>query len=145
MNTLYFLLILAIIIPALALLGHIMVAYRLAPERAKQGILEALINDVDFQSSIVVSIVNNFMKTQKDGSGKEFIPLDIFIQRAKDSFKTYFEGQSKGLEKEMDEALETGALTQNPMMGIVLSQIPKKYRGVVLMAMNYMGNNQNTY
>ena len=143
MNLLYFLLSLAIIIPLITLFGHLFVAYRLAPERAKQGILIALTTDSDFQRTLIVSVVNNFLKTQKDGSGNEFIPIDIFISRAKEQFKQYFSAQSQEMSKEMDHAIESSAYGENPLMGVIMSQIPKKYRGLLIMAMNMMGNNNN--
>jgi hypothetical protein len=145
MNLLYNLLILAIVIPVIALLGHLFVAYRLAPERAKQGILIALTTDSDFQRTLIVSVVENFLKTQKDGSGNEFVPIDVFIARAKESFKHFFNSQSQELSKEMDSAVETAAVSQNPMLSIVLSQIPKKYRGILLTAWSMMNNNNQTY
>lgn len=145
MNILYFLLSLAIVIPIITLIGHLFVAYKLAPERAKQGILNALTTDSDFQTQLIVSVVNNFLKPQKDSGGNEFIPIDIFISRAKESFKQYFNSQSQELSKEMDNAMETTAISQNPMLSIVLSQIPKKYRGILLTAWQLMGNNQQQY
>jgi len=143
MNLLYDLLTLAIVIPLITLFGHLFVAYRLAPERAKQGILLALTTDSDFQRTLIVSVVHNFLKTQKDGSGNEFVPIDVFISRAKESFKQYFNSQSQELGKEMDSAVETAAVSQNPMLSIVLSQIPKKYRGILLTAWSMMNNNNN--
>jgi hypothetical protein len=143
MNILYFLLSLAIMIPIITLIGHLFVAYKLAPERAKQGILKALTNDSDFQTQLVISIVTNLLKPQKDTAGNETIPIDLFIARAKEQFKQYFNTQSQEMSKEMDQAIESTAYGQNPLMGVVLSQIPKKYRGLLIMAMQMMGNNQN--
>jgi hypothetical protein len=143
MNILYFLLSLAIVIPIITLIGHLFVAYRLAPERAKEGILIALTTDSDFQRTLIVSVVNNFLKSQKDGSGNEFIPIDVFISRAKEQFKQYFNAQSQEMSKDMDQVIQSTAYGENPLIGVVLSQIPKKYRGLLIMAMQMMGNNNN--
>lgn len=140
MNLIIILLSLAIVIPLFTLAGHLYVAYKLAPERAKLGILESLTNDSDFQTSLVISIVNNLMKVQKDGTGKEFIPMDVFISRAKESFQEYFNRTASQMSKEMDETIEQVGMSQNPLLGIALQQIPKKYRGVVMLLMNQYGN-----
>lgn len=145
MNTLYFLVTLAIVIPVIALLGHLYVAYRLAPERAKQSILDALVNDPGFQDVLMQSVLKNFLSVHKDASGNDVVPIDLIIARAKESFKHFFNTQSVEMGKEIDQVMETGAMGQNPLLGIVLSQIPKKYRGILLMAMNLMQNNGQSW
>jgi hypothetical protein len=189
MNLIYFLLILAILIPALALLGHLYVAYKFAPERAKRSILDALTGDQDFQNDLMKSLLNNLFKEVRDGD-KSVIPIDAMIQRAKSSFrelmgdqdfqndlmkfilnnlfkevrdgdksvipidamiqraKSSFQEWVKAELPKVDPSLEAtmmqpaqdeyGNVVQPDIMtNIILSQVPKKYRGYVALAMKY--------
>ena len=142
------LLILAIIIPGAALFGHLYVAYRFAPERAKSAILDALTGDQDFQNDLMKSILNNLFKEVKDGD-KSVIPIDAMISRAKGSFQEWIKAElPKVPEGAMAEIMpmqqqdEYGNIIENPLSGIgmnmILSQIPKKYRPYVMMAMKYL-------
>lgn len=137
------LLILAIIIPAAALFGHLYVAYRFAPERAKRSILEALTGDQDFQNDLMKSILNNLFKEVKDGD-KSVIPIDAMISRAKASFQEWIKAEiPKVPESAMAEIMpmqqdEYGNPIQDIGLNLVLSQIPKKYRPYIMMAMRYL-------
>lgn len=137
------LLILAIIIPGAALIGHLYVAYKFAPERAKRSILEALTGDQDFQNDLMKSILNNLFKEVKDGD-KSVIPIDAMISRAKSSFQEWIKAEiPKVPEGAMAEMMpmqqdEYGNPIQDIGLNLVLSQIPKKYRPYLMMAMRYL-------
>ena len=137
------LLILAIIIPGAALFGHLYVAYRFAPERAKKAILDALTEDQDFQNDLMKSILNNLFKEVKDGD-KSVIPIDAMIARAKTTFGEWIRAEiPKVPESAMAEIMpmqqdESGYPIQDIGLNLVLSQIPKKYRGYIMMALKYL-------
>jgi hypothetical protein len=144
MNLIYFLLILAILIPALALLGHLYVAYKFAPERAKRSILDALTGDQDFQNDLMKSILNNLFKEVRDGD-KSVIPIDAMIQRAKSSFQEWVKAELPKVDPSLEATMmqpaqdEYGNVVQPDIMtNIILSQVPKKYRGYVALAMKYL-------
>lgn len=137
------LLVLAIIIPGLALFGHLYVAYRFAPDRAKRAILDALTGDQDFQNDLMKSILNNLFKEVKDGD-KSIIPIDSIINRAKQSFADWFKSE---LPKTGNSEMGMMPVSQdeygNPVQpdmfaNMILSQIPKKYRSLAMLAMNYL-------
>lgn len=142
MISLYDLVILAVIIPVLALLGHLFVAYSLAPKRAKLGILDALANDDAFQSELVKALLDNLFKEQSEGE-KKYVPIDLMISRAKAQFSEWIKGE---LPKAEDQAAAIMPMQQdeygNPqpdiVSNIILSQIPKKYRGMAMLAMKYL-------
>jgi hypothetical protein len=143
MNLIYFLLILAILIPALALLGHLYVAYKFAPERAKRSILDALTGDQDFQNDLMKSLLNNLFKEVRDGD-KSVIPIDAMIQRAKSSFQEWVKAELPKVDPSLEATMmqpaqdEYGNVVQPDIMtNIILSQVPKKYRGYVALAMKY--------
>lgn len=137
------LLILAIIIPGAALFGHLYVAYRFAPERAKRAILDALTGDQDFQNDLMKSVLNNLFKPVQDGD-KSVIPIDAMIARAKASFQEWVKGEMPKIpEGAMAEIMpmqqdEYGNPIQDIGMNLILSQVPKKYRGYVMMALKYL-------
>jgi hypothetical protein len=137
------LLVLAIIIPGLALFGHLYVAYRFAPERAKRAILDALTGDQDFQNDLMKSILNNLFKEVRDGE-KTVIPIDAMISRAKASFQEWIKAElpkaDPGIEMMMQPTQDEYGNPVQPdiMTNIILSQVPKKYRGYVALAMKYL-------
>lgn len=144
MNLIYFLLILAILIPALALFGHLYVAYKFAPERAKRSILDALTGDQDFQNDLMKSILNNLFKEVRDGD-RTVIPIDAMIARAKTSFQEWVKAELPKVDPSIEATMiqptqdEYGNVVQPDIMtNIILSQVPKKYRGYVALAMKYL-------
>ena len=143
MSLLIDLLILAIIIPGAALIGHLYVAYKFAPERAKRSILDALTGDQDFQNDLMKSILNNLFKPVQDGD-KAVVPIDAMIARAKASFQEWIKAEiPKVPEGTMAEIMpmqqdEYGNPVQDIGLNLVLSQIPKKYRPYIMMALKYL-------
>lgn len=97
MTTIELLLILAIIIPVLALFGHLWVAYKFAPQKAKEGVMDALVKDQEFQTDLIKTLLNNMFREIKDGENT-VIPVDAIINRAIPKFK---EWMTKGLPKEL--------------------------------------------
>ncbi len=122
-----------VFVVGISVLAHAAIAYVLAPRKAKESILRALTDDQDFQTRLVESILNNFLKTKTvvlpDGSEKVVVPIDPIIQRAKDVFAEYIQGQQKEIEKSASEYAESAiGNTENPLLALALAQIPKKYR-----------------
>ena len=124
-----------VFVVGISVLAHAVIAYVLAPKRAKMAILNALTDDQDFQVHLVESILSNFLRANPDGT----MPIDPIIKRAQDAFKTYIEGQQKEIEKSASEYAENMMVNQeNPMLGMVLSQIPKKYRWLLPFVAQFM-------
>ena len=132
-----------IFVVGISVLAHAGIAYVLAPRKAKESILKALTEDQDFQTQLVESILNNFLKPKtvilQDGSQKQIVPIDPIIQRAKEAFQAYIEGQQKEIEKSAGEYAENVIANQeNPMLAMVLSQVPKKYRWLLPFVAQFM-------
>ena len=137
------LLILAIVIPGAALLGHLFVAYYIAPTRAKASILEALSTDKEFQGELMKSLLHAlFSPTKgKDPSGNEIsvIPIDVMISRAKAEFETLVKretaklGNVANMSKEEIESMD-------PLEGLITSLAPKNLKIPVLMGYKILGN-----
>ena len=132
-----------IFVVGISVLAHAGIAYVLAPRKAKESILKALTEDQDFQTQLVESILNNFLKPKTvilaDGSQKQIVPIDPIIQRAKEAFQAYIEGQQKEIEKSAGEYAENVIANQeNPMLAMVLSQVPKKYRWLLPFVAQFM-------
>jgi vacuolar-type H+-ATPase subunit E/Vma4 len=134
-----------IFVVGISVLAHAGIAYVLAPRKAKESILRALTEDQDFQTKLVESILNNFLKPKTvvlpDGSEKQLVPIDPIIQRAKEAFQEYIQNQQKEIEKSAGEYAENVIANQeNPMLAMVLSQVPKKYRWLLPFVAQFMQN-----
>lgn len=132
-----------IFVVGISVLAHAGIAYVLAPRKAKESILKALTEDQDFQTQLVESILNNFLKPKtvilQDGSQKQIVPIDPIIQRAKEAFQEYIQNQQKEIEKSAGEYAENVIANQeNPMLAMVLSQVPKKYRWLLPFVAQFM-------
>ena len=132
-----------VLVVGVSVLAHALIAYELAPRRARESILAALTDDVEFQTQLVGSILNNFLTPKDvilpDGSHEQIVPIDPVIERAKQAFQSYIEGQQKEIEKSATEYAENALVNQeNPMLAMVLSQIPKKYRWLLPFVAQYM-------
>ena len=132
-----------IFVVGISVLAHAGIAYVLAPRKAKESILKALTEDQDFQTQLVESILNNFLKPKtvilQDGSEKQIVPIDPIIQRAKEAFQEYIQNQQKEIEKSAGEYAENVIANQeNPMLAMVLSQVPKKYRWLLPFVAQFM-------
>ena len=134
-----------IFVVGISVLAHAAIAYVLAPRKAKESILAALTEDQDFQTKLVESILNNFLKPKTvvlpDGSEKQIVPIDPIIQRAKEAFQEYIQNQQKEIEKSAGEYAEAVIQNpENPMLAMVLSQVPKKYRWLLPFVAQFMQN-----
>lgn len=145
MSVIIDLLVLAIIIPGLALFGHLYVAYRFAPERAKRAILDALTGDESFQSDLMKSILANLFREVKDGD-RSVVPIDAMIARAKTSFADWIKSEIPKVDPSQTAMMMQPTQDEygNPVQpdiftNILLANIPKKYRGYAMMAMKYLG------
>ncbi len=116
-------LVLAIIIPAAALLGHLWVAYELAPRRAQNGILRALIEDEEFRASLLNAFFKPIEINNEKGEPMQIIPIDLLLSRAKEAFKKWIE---EGLKTQGNEA--QGAQEVDIISALISSSLPKKYR-----------------
>lgn len=144
MNELYFLLYLAIAIPGLALLGHLYVAYKYAPERAKQAVLDALVKDQAFQEDLIKTLLNNLFREVREGE-KSIVPIDMIIDRAKKAFTAGIKDIIPGSDNVdvvpmMTSQDEYGNPIQDMTANMLLSQIPKKWRGPAMLFIKYMMN-----
>lgn len=102
MDLLYSLLVAAIVIPVLALFGHLYVAYKYAPDRAKSAVLDALVGDEDFQTDLIKTLLNNLFKEIPEGD-KKVIPIDAIIARAEKSFSNWIK---QGIPKDLGQLAE---------------------------------------
>ena len=132
-----------VLVVGVSVLAHALIAYELAPRRARESILRALTDDKVFQTQLVGSILNNFLtpvdSVLPDGTHMQVVPIDPIIARAKDSFREYIESQQKEIEKSAGEFAENVIANQeNPMLAMVLSQIPKKYRWLLPFVAQFM-------
>lgn len=130
MSLIISLLILAIVIPALALLGHLYVAYALAPKRAKESILNALIEDQEFRTELIKSLLNALFQpiTDKDVT---VIPIDSIIARAKIQFGEWIKNE---LPKDIPQNSlvpvqsydDQGNPQYDPVQALIMANLPKK-------------------
>jgi hypothetical protein len=129
MSLLILVVVLAAVIPSLALIGHLYVAYVLAPGRAKSAILDALSDDQDFQTQLVDALLRNLLSARKNGD-KEYLPVDLLINRAKTVFSE--------MASETGKKYDAGQLyPENPLLGAAISMLPKQYRGIALLIAQY--------
>ena len=132
-----------VLVVGVSVLAHALIAYELAPRRARESILRALTDDKVFQTQLVGSILNNFLtpvdSVLPDGTHMQVVPIDPIIARAKESFREYIESQQKEIEKSAGEFAENVIANQeNPMLAMVLSQVPKKYRWLLPFVAQFM-------
>ena len=132
-----------VLVVGVSVAAHAGIAYVLAPRKARESILRALTEDSDFQTKLVESILNNFLKVKTvvmpDGTEKQIVPIDPIIERAKQAFQDYIQGQQKEIEKSASEYADAVIQNpENPMMAMVLSQIPKKYRWLLPFVAQFM-------
>lgn len=127
-----------IVVVGVSVLAHAGIAYGLAPRKAKQGILDAITSDHDFQGILIDSILKNLMSPYDD-SGVQRLKIDPLISRAMDAFKSYVQAQQKEIEKSAGEFAEIAVQNpDNPMLAMVMSQVPKKYRWLLPFVAQFM-------
>lgn len=141
-----------VIVVGLSVLAHGVIAYIVAPKRAKMSILDALANDHVFQAQLMQSLVTASSKPMKwkDANGEEFMksPMDLISRLISDRFQADFKSYLGGKQSEMIRDMENNAqnsmamMPDNPMMALALSQIPKKYLPYVQMLANLLMQQQ---
>lgn len=141
-----------IVVVGLSVLAHGVIAYVIAPKRAKQSILDALANDHVFQEKLMQSLVTASSKPMKwkDEKGEEFTksPMDLLSRIISDRFQADFKSYLGGKQSEMIRDMESNAqnsmamMPDNPMVALVLSQIPKRYIPYVQLLANLMMKQQ---
>ena len=137
-----------VLVVGLSVLAHAVIAYVVAPKRAKNGILEALVSDNDFQEEIVLSLLENFFKKTKwkDNNGEtvEIEPIQLVSNYILTGMKQWINGKqsemTQELEKNATEAMQIDPT--NPMMALAMQQIPKKYRPYIQLVANYLNQNR---
>lgn len=137
-----------VLVVGLSVLAHGIIAYVIAPRRAKQSILDAISTDVNFQDTLIHSLVTSSSRPMQwiDSSGQEFLksPIDLLARIISDKFQADFKSYLGGKQSEMIRDLEGNAVNSmqmmpdNPMVALALSQIPKKYLAYVQILMNLM-------
>lgn len=131
---------------------HLVIAYVIAPKRAKLGILEALVGDPDFQEKLMAALVVASSKPMnfKDENGQVVSrsPIQVISSVISGKFQADFKSYLGGKQSEMIRDMETNAQTSmqmmpdNPMVALAMSQIPKKYLPYLQILMN-LYQNQN--
>ena len=132
----------------IAPLVHLVIAYGVAPRKAKESILNALATDTDFQQQLMQSIVYNFSRPMKfkDENGNEFsdTPINIFSHLGANVFIAEFNkslnGQKESMTKELEANAQTAmaAMPNNPLLSLAMQQIPKKYLPYIQIIANLM-------
>lgn len=144
LNILYILVLFSALL--VAPLVHLFIAYGIAPRKAKSAILDALINDNQFQQLLMQSIVLNFSKPMqfRDNNGEEFqeTPINIFSKVFIENFHKSLNGQKESLTKELESNATQAMATMpnNPLLSLAMAQIPKKYLPYLQIVANLMMN-----
>jgi len=145
-----FILILLLSSLAIAPLVHLVIAYYVAPKRAKAALLDALVHDDLFQSELIGTIVKNLLRPIKfklpDGSEMEMPAIDPVLKRAMSGFEMWLQGKQGKMAQSITQNAEqmnmSAAAGQNPLVAIALSQIPKKYQWIVPLLMGKVDNTE---
>lgn len=137
-----------IFVVGISVLAHGVIAYVLAPRKAKQGILDAISLDVHFQELLMRSLIQNASKPMqwKDANGQDITrsPIELLASIISGKFQADFKSYLGGKQSEMIRDLEGNAqnamqmMPDNPMVALAMSQIPKKYLAYVQILMNLM-------
>ena len=135
-----------VLVVGLSVLAHGIIAYVIAPRRAKQSILDAISTDVTFQDTLIHSLVTSSSRPMQwtDASGQPFTksPIELLSSIISNKFQADFKSYIGGKQSEMIRDMESNAQTSmqmmpdNPLMALALSQIPKKYLPYLQILMN---------
>ena len=137
-----------------AVLGHLVIAYIIAPKRAKQGILDALTDEPEFGKSIMAKLLEyavSEIEFDIDGKTQKIVPFNSVMNRAiseikawmsdegrkqiQDDISSYFEALKAQTANVVDTAIATQAQTTNPLVGMLVSAgVPKKYIALIATA-----------
>lgn len=137
-----------VLVVGLSVLAHGVIAYVIAPRRAKQSILDAISTDVGFQDTLIHSLVTSSSRPMQwtDASGQPFTrsPIELLSSIISNKFQADFKSYLGGKQSEMIRDMESNAQTSmqmmpdNPMLALAMSQIPKKYLPFVQIIANLM-------
>lgn len=137
-----------ILVVGVSVLAHGVIAYVIAPKRAKKSILDAISYDQDFQSVLIKSLVSASSKptTWKDDKGQDFVksPIELLSSIISQKFQADFKSYIGGKQSDMIRDLESNAqnaqalMPDNPMLALAMSQIPKKYLPYVQLMANLL-------
>ena len=137
-----------VVVVGLSVLAHGIIAYVIAPKRAKQSILDALAGDQEFQAQLMQSLVTASSKPMrwKDENGQDFVksPMDLMSrlisERFQADFKSYIGGKQSEMIRDMEGNAQTAmtSMPDNPMLALALSQLPKKYLPYVQIIANLL-------
>lgn len=140
MNSNLLLVILVIILSVVAPLLHLIIAYVIAPRRAKEGILDALVSDTEFQGILVSTLMKNLMSPVPvklpDGQEVMQLPVDPLLRRAITGLEDWIKGkQGKMVQDMTQKATNENLNIDNPIAALAMSSIPKKYQWIVNLAL----------
>jgi hypothetical protein len=151
MNSNLLLVILVIILSVVAPLLHLVIAYVVAPRRSKEGILDALVSDTEFQGILVATLMKNLMTPVQvklpDGQDVMQLPIDPLLRRAITGLEDWIKGKQGKMVQEMTQkASGENMNVDNPIAALALSSIPKKYQWIVNLALKQgiIGTNQES-
>lgn len=141
-----------VLVVGVSVLAHGVIAYVIAPKRAKKSILDAISYDQEFQSVLLQSLVTASSKPMhwKDENGQDFMksPMDLISRLISERFQADFKSYLGGKQSEMIRDMESSAqnsmanMPDNPMLALAMAQIPKKYLPYVQMIANLLINQQ---
>jgi hypothetical protein len=141
-----------VLVVGVSVLAHGLIAYVIAPKRAKKSILDAISYDQEFQSVLLQSLVTASSKPMhwKDENGQDFMksPMDLISRLISERFQADFKSYLGGKQSEMIRDMESSAqnsmanMPDNPMLALAMAQIPKKYLPYVQMIANLLINQQ---
>ena len=139
-----FILILLLSSLAFAPLVHLVIAYYIAPKRAKAALLDALVHDDLFQTELIGTIVKNLLRPIKfkmpDGTESEMPAIDPVLKRAMTGFTDWLHGQqgkmAQTITQDAEKMNQQMAAGQNPLVSLALAQIPKKYQWIIPILMS---------
>jgi len=140
MNSNLLLVILVVILSVIAPLLHLVIAYVVAPKRAKEGILDALVSDTEFQGILVATLMKNLMTPVQvklpDGQEIMQLPIDPLLRRAITGLEDWIKGkQGKMVQDMTQKATNENLSVDNPIAALAMSSIPKKYQWIVNLAL----------
>lgn len=136
---------------AVAPLVHLFIAYWIAPKRAKQALLDALVSDDDFQAQLIGSIVKNFLRPIKfrtpDGQEVDMPAIDPVLKRGMEHLQSWIQGKqgkmAQEMTQQMNEISDASLQGTNPLEALLLAQIPKSFRKYLPIIMQIMQNRNN--
>ena len=143
-----------VIVVGISVMAHMVVAYSLAPKKAKQGILKAIVGDDLFKTQLMDSLFGELTRKRefKDAQSGNKIE-STYIEQLKsligEDVMKRFSMSIKGTQSQLTQELQKNAegamasMPDNPMLALAMSQIPKKYLPYIQLIANMMLNQQS--